>query len=133
MSFRLALICLIFVLVLSVFSQQPQKPAASPTANSGQQNPVKATPDSLAKAKKLYGYDCAMCHGETGDGKGDLAGDFKVKPRDYTDPTSLKEFTDAELFTIIKDGKGEMPPEAKRAKPDDIWGLVNYLRSLSKK
>lgn len=133
MPYRLALICLIFVLALSLFSQQPQKPATNPSAGSGQQNPVKVTPDSLAKAKKLYGYDCAMCHGETGDGKGDLAGDFTKKPKDYTDPASLKDLTDAELFTIIKDGKGEMPPEAKRAKPDDIWGLVNYLRSLSKK
>jgi hypothetical protein len=26
-----------------------------------------------------------------------------------------------------------MPPEGKRAKTDDIWGLVNYIRSLSKK
>ena len=132
MKYRLLLLCLLFVFAFAIFSQ-PSQVTAAQSAIADQDNPVKATPDSLAKAKKLYGYDCAMCHGETGDGKGDLAGDFKNKPRDYTDPASLKEFTDAQLFTIIKDGKGEMPPESKRAKPDDIWGLVNYIRSLSKK
>lgn len=132
MKYRLLLLCLLFVVAFAILSQ-PSQVTAAPGAIADQDNPVKPTPDSLAKAKKLFGYDCSMCHGENGDGKGDLAGDFKNKPRDYTDPASLKEFTDAQLFAIIKDGKGEMPPENKRAKPDDIWGLVNYIRSLSKK
>jgi mono/diheme cytochrome c family protein len=134
MSYRILLICLLFALAFSILSQ-PSQVTAGPgaTLTADQDNPVKPTPESLAKAKKLYGYDCAMCHGATGDGKGDLASDFKTKPRDYTDPNSLKDFTDAQLFTIIKDGKGDMPPEAKRAKPDDLWALVNYIRSLSKK
>jgi mono/diheme cytochrome c family protein len=132
MKYRLLLLCLLFVIAFAILSQ-PSQVTAAPGATADQDNPVKPTPESLAKAKKLYGYDCAMCHGETGDGKGDLASDFKNKPRDYTDPASLKEFTDAQLFTIIKDGKGDMPPEGKRAKPDDLWSLVNYIRSLSKK
>jgi len=37
------------------------------------------------------------------------------------------------MFYIIKNGKGDMPPEGERAKPDDIWNLVNYIRSFSKK
>ena len=36
-----------------------------------QANPVKATPESIAHGKKWYGYDCAMCHGNDGDGKGE--------------------------------------------------------------
>jgi mono/diheme cytochrome c family protein len=132
MKYRLLLLCLLFVVAFAILAQ-PSQVTAAPGATADQDNPVKPTPDSLAKAKKLFGYDCSMCHGDNGDGKGDLAGDFKNKPRDYTDPASLKEFTDAQLFTIIKDGKGEMPPEGKRAKTDDIWGLVNYLRSLAKK
>ena len=132
MKYRLLLLCLLFVFAFAIFSQ-PSQVTAAQSATADQENSVKPTPESLAKAKKLFGYDCAMCHGEAGDGKGDLASDFKTKPRDYTDPASLKEFTDAQLFTIIKDGKGDMPPEGKRAKPEDLWGLVNYIRSLSKK
>jgi mono/diheme cytochrome c family protein len=133
MSYRLLLICLLLLIAFWIVAQPSSISAAPSVAVADDQaNPVKATPDNLAKAKKLFGYDCAMCHGENGDGKGDLAADFKTKPRDYTNPASLKEFSDQQLFTIIKDGKDEMPPEGKRAKPEDIWGLVAYLRTLSK-
>ena len=34
-------------------------------------NPVPPTGESLAEARKMFGYNCAMCHGKAGDGKGD--------------------------------------------------------------
>ena len=107
-------------------------PADKPAADAAKSNPVKATPESLAKAKKTYNIDCAMCHGETGDGKGDMAEDIK-NVTDFTKPDALKDKSDAELFTIIRKGKGDMPPEGDRAKNDDVWGLVNYVRELAKK
>lgn len=93
-------------------------------------NPVKPTPEGLAHARKLYRFDCAMCHGATGDGKGDIAGDMKLK--DYRDPAALKDLTDGELFYIIDKGKGQMPGEGDRAKPEDIWNMVTLVRSFSK-
>ncbi|HEY0701770.1 MAG TPA: c-type cytochrome [Candidatus Acidoferrales bacterium] len=95
-------------------------------------NPVKPTATSLAAGKKQYGYDCAMCHGKDGDGKGDLAADMKLKLLDYSDPAALKGMTDGELFYIIKNGKGDMPSEGDRVKPEEVWNLVNYVRSFSK-
>ena len=42
----------------------------------------------------------------------------------------MKNRTDGELFYIIRNGKGEdMPPEGDRAKDDDIWNMVNYIRA----
>jgi mono/diheme cytochrome c family protein len=96
-------------------------------------NPVKSSPASIAQGKKVYDVDCAVCHGQDGDGKGDLAADMKAKMADYRDPSALKDFTDGDFFYIIKNGKGEMPSEGDRAKPDSIWNLVNYIRSLAKK
>jgi mono/diheme cytochrome c family protein len=52
---------------------------------------------------------------------------------DFTNPDALKNRTDGELFYVIRKGRGEMPPEGDRAKDDDIWNLVNYIRSLAKK
>ena len=116
--------------------QQPAAPSAAPAAIPAEAahmvNPVKPTPESLAHAKKMYGYDCAMCHGANGNGKGDIP-DLKPAPRDYTDPTALKDLTDGELFYIIKNGKGQMPPEGDRGKPDDIWNMVILIRSFAKK
>jgi mono/diheme cytochrome c family protein len=118
---------------------QDQKPPAAaaefkmPPEAAKTPNPVKPTAASLAAGKKTYGYDCAMCHGKDGDGKGDLAADMKLKMLDYTDPAALKDMTDGELFYIIKNGKGDMPAEGDRAKNDEVWNLVNYVRSFAKK
>ena len=95
-------------------------------------NPVKPTSESQAKAKKIYGYDCAMCHGANGDGKGDIADGLKTKMNDLTSPATLKDKKDGEIFYLIKNGKGEMPAEGDRVKADDVWNLVIYCRSLSK-
>lgn len=97
------------------------------------ENPVKPAAESIARGKRMYGYDCEMCHGKDGDGKGDLAGDMKVKLRDYRDADALKDMADGELFYIIWKGKGEMTGEGDRTKPEAIWDMVNYIRSLGKK
>ncbi|MGH9713545.1 MAG: c-type cytochrome [Candidatus Acidiferrales bacterium] len=125
----------------SVSAQQAEKPAEKPPAAGSaipeeaakMANPVKATAASTAQAKKTFGYDCAMCHAANGDGKGDLAVDMKLNLSDFRDPAALKEKTDGELFYIIKNGRGEMPSEGDRAKTDEIWNLVIYVRSFAKK
>lgn len=94
---------------------------------------MKSSPESLARGKKQYGYDCAMCHGKNGDGKGDVAVDMKLKMHDQTDPATLQDRTDGELFYIILHGKDQMPPEGERVKAEILWDMVNYVRSFSKK
>jgi mono/diheme cytochrome c family protein len=114
----------------------PVAAAAAPTipANPAPTvNPVKPTPETLAKAKKTYGYDCAMCHGANGDGKGELVADMKLSLKDYSDPGALKDLSDSQIFSIIKDGKGQMTGEGDRTKPADVWALVVLLRSFAKK
>ncbi|MFZ0306719.1 MAG: cytochrome c [Candidatus Sulfotelmatobacter sp.] len=119
-------------------AQTPQKVtppsySAIPAAAAKQPNPVKSSPESLARAKKWWNLDCAMCHGSAGDGKGSLAADMKLQIADFTDPASLKDRTDGEIFYIIKTGHQDMPPEGTRIKPEENWDLVNYVRSLAKK
>jgi mono/diheme cytochrome c family protein len=127
---------LFVALSLSLLPQQPTAaPAASgiPADAAHVVNPVKPSPESQAHAKKQYGYDCAMCHGANGNGKGELVGDLKLTLKDYTDAAALKDLSDGEIYYIIKNGKGQMTGEGDRAKPEDIWNLVIYVRSLSKK
>jgi mono/diheme cytochrome c family protein len=104
-----------------------------PVADARKTNPVPATSESLARGRKQYGYDCVMCHGKEGDGKGDVAVDMKLRMHDETDPALLKDHTDGELFYIIKKGKDQMPPEGDRVKDETVWDLVNYVRSFAKK
>lgn len=136
----LLIISLLLLLEFSAPAQQGQTPPKTapvapdviPADAARRANPVKPTPESIEKGKKWWGYDCAMCHGKDGDGKGDIAADMKLKVTDFTDPATLKDRTDGELYHVIKNGKGDMPPEGKRMKPEGIWDLVNYVRSLPK-
>ena len=120
--------------------QETKKPAEEKSADefkippeaAKQANPIKLGPSSIAQGKRFYGFDCAMCHGKEGDGKGDLAGHMNLKLRDYRDPAALKDMADGELFYIITKGKGQMPGEEGRLKPEQIWDMVNYIRFLAK-
>jgi mono/diheme cytochrome c family protein len=97
-------------------------------------NPVKPTAESQAKAKGLYLIDCAICHGDNGNGKTSWATDQGLKLADWTDPNTLSGKEDWELFNIIRAGKGAtMPSEPEgRAKDVEVWNLIIYIRSLSK-
>jgi mono/diheme cytochrome c family protein len=118
-------------------AQEAASPAPAPAfkipAEAARQvNPVKPSAETLAHAKKVYGYECAVCHGDDGGGAGDMAKNIKAKMPDFRDPTALKGLTDGELFYIIKNGKGEMDGEGPRLKPEDTWSMVNYIRSFGK-
>jgi len=119
-------------------AQAPPKPAAAPYYTipmeaAHKENPVSATPESLARAKKQYGYDCVMCHGKDGNGKGEVAVDMKLSMHDESNPATLKDRSDGELFYIIKKGKDQMPPEGDRVKDERIWDMVNYVRGFANK
>jgi len=134
---NLAMLFALLALQVAAYNLQGQTSPKAPPAEykippeaASRSNPVKPSPESLARGKKIYGYDCAVCHGKDGDGKGDMT-EMKGLP-DFTDPAVQKGHTDGEWFYIIQKGKGEMPPEGDRAKSEDTWNLVNYVRSFGK-
>jgi mono/diheme cytochrome c family protein len=148
---KLALVCVFvcsfLLLPLPCRSQEPAKPAdekpaaeekpAADTKTSSDSaksaNPVKTSPTSVASGKKKYGQDCAMCHGKEGAGDGDLAEDMHLKLKDFRETEALKDLSDADIYKIINNGKGKMMGEEGRLKPDEIWDVVNFVRTLSKK
>jgi mono/diheme cytochrome c family protein len=93
-------------------------------------NPVKPSAESIAQGKKYYGYDCAMCHGATGNGKGEV--DTGEKLPDFSSAVAMKDVTDGQMFCSLRTGHGHMPKENIRQSPNELWNLVNYLRSLAK-
>jgi mono/diheme cytochrome c family protein len=139
----LFLACLTMLFVLAGNSQE-KKPAVQEPKDASQEwkippeeaaraNPVKPTEASIAEGKKLYGYQCSMCHGEDGSGKTELAETMKLTMKDYRDASALKDFSDGALFYVLEKGKGKMPGQEGRMKADQKWNLVNYIRTLAKK
>ncbi len=103
------------------------KAAAAPAADTPK------PPDSAVRAKEIYKFDCAICHGETGNGKTDLATSMSLTLDDWTNPATLSAKSDQDLFDTIRKGKDKMPPEdPSRAKDSEIRSLVEYIRTFSK-
>lgn len=119
--------------------EKPKEPQAAadeykiPQEDIDKKNPVKPTPEGLAAARRIFGYDCEMCHGPKGDGKGDVVDSMKLTMHDWRDPATLAGKTDGELFYIITKGKGKMIGEGDRAAETMRWNLVNLVRSYAKK
>jgi mono/diheme cytochrome c family protein len=138
--YTLALPVLLLFASPVIAQQQPSKAsaqnapsyAAIPVEAAKEQNPVKSSTESLARAKKWWSLDCAMCHGASGDGKGETAKDMKLNMADFTNPDTMKDRTDGEIYYIIKNGHNDMPAEGPRIKTEEGWDLVNYVRSFAK-
>lgn len=114
--------------------QEKSKDAGGETAQAaGKKNPVKATPEVLAEGKKIFGYDCAMCHGESGDGRGELVDSMKLTMKNWRENTVVDEMTDEAIYDLIVKGKDKMIGEGDRLAPAKVWGLVHYVRTISKK
>lgn len=114
----------------------PAAQAAAPVKGavaSNAKNPVAPTAASLAEAKAVYNRDCALCHGDNGNGKTDLATSMQLTMSDWTDPKSLAGKQDGELFNRIRAGDSKMPGEdAGRAKDAVVWNMIHYIRDFSK-
>ncbi len=96
-------------------------------------NPLRYSEISVQRGKKIFATQCSMCHGEKGDGKGEMVEEMKINPPDFTKPETLSKRTDGELFTIIQSGSSTMPGQGERMREVHKWQVVNYLRSLSGK
>lgn len=112
---------------------QPARDFKLTPEDKARKNPQKFTTASVERGKKIFATQCLMCHGEKGDGKGELAGEMKTPLPDFTKAGALDQLTDGELFTMIGNGSFPMPSQGGRIKEHRKWQLVNYLRALSGK
>jgi mono/diheme cytochrome c family protein len=95
-------------------------------------NPVKSDATSIAAGKELWSKNCQSCHGKSGKGDGPKAAQLKTLPEDMTKPEAQNQ-TDGAFFYKTSEGRQDMPSFKKKI-PDqeDIWSLVNYIRTLKK-
>jgi mono/diheme cytochrome c family protein len=95
-------------------------------------NPVPSNAESLATGKELYVKHCQSCHGKSGKGDGSKAAQLKTLPNDMTKPDVQKQ-PDGALFYKTSEGRKDMPSFKKKiSDPEDIWAVVNYVRTFKK-
>lgn len=101
----------------------------APEEEKNRKNPFEVDEEFLALGKKLYRSQCRMCHGEKGQGGGDLAQEMKLSMPDFT-TAAVKKKTEGELHYILAQGHGNMPGQGKRLRPQQMWSMVAYIRAL---
>lgn len=96
----------------------------------GLQNPVAVDARSLENGHKVYAINCAVCHGNIGDGDGGMR---QLNPMYGWAPSLITDIsmarTDGYIFGMMRNGRGLMPSQ-NRIPEHDRWDVVNYLRGL---
>jgi len=100
------------------------------------QNPLEATKENLAKGKEIYTIHCTPCHGEKGDGNGQLVvlpdgsdGPYTAVPPAYT--KRLPEINDGNIFYSVSYGKGMMGGYGFALNVEQRWQVIQYIKSLA--
>jgi cytochrome c oxidase cbb3-type subunit 3 len=97
----------------------------APGSDKSMKNPFAGTSDAIKEGEKMFDAKCAECHG--GDAMGQSGPDL-------TDDKWIYGGADAEVFDTVMNGrKGGMPSWKRELSTDDIWKVIAYIRSLSKK
>jgi mono/diheme cytochrome c family protein len=128
LKFLLAGSLLIFISV-SMLAQP--KPWVVPANFKTMKNPVAIGDASTKLGQVLYTKNCASCHGKAGLGDGVKARALKTFPGDFS-KADFQNQTDGDLFFKSKIGRDEMPKYEGKLTDDDIWNMVNYMRTLKK-
>lgn len=126
-------IILLSSLMLFSFKPLQNKPWAVPDKYDKMSNPVKSDAESIKAGKALWTKHCASCHGKTGLGDGTKAAQLDTEVGDLTTAATQKQ-SDGSLFYKTLEGRDDMPSFKKKI-PDEeeIWQLVNFMRSLKAK
>ena len=120
------------LLLLAGVGYGQNKPWPVPDKDAKTPNPVKSNSESLSAGKTLWIQHCASCHGKTGLGDGTKAAQLKTQPDDFTKP-GIQGQSDGALFYKIVAGRDDMPSFKKKIpEAEDIWNVVNYIRTLKK-
>src|SRR5258708_853740 len=86
---------------------------------------------SIEEGDKLYGTDCAACHGLDGHKPTDAGRWMYPRAADLTS-REVQQYSDRELFWIVRNGIrfSGMPAFGNVESDDHIWNLVHFVRTL---
>ena len=119
----------VVMFLLSAASVQKQDTWDVPDSYRKMKNPVIADSASISDGQILYKKHCGSCHGRTGLGDGVKARQIQTWPGDLSSDV-YQDQSDGEQFYKSKFGKDEMPSYEKILTDEEIWDIVNYMRTF---
>ena len=99
-------------------------------SSQGLPNPRPDTPEVRDEGAWLYGVYCAVCHGATGQGDGQIAEHYPTHAESVGCP-NVQNYTDGWIYSIIREGGRNMPAAAASMSVDERWALVHFVRTFN--
>jgi high-affinity iron transporter len=89
--------------------------------------------EAVARGHALFVANCALCHGERADGRGQRAAGFSKAPANFTDPDWQRRTSARRAYYVIREGlRGTPMPSWKALSEDECWDLVAYVLSVGR-
>ena len=86
----------------------------------------------IARGEILYEKNCALCHGERGNGRGRRSAGFAKRPTRLADLAWRGRTTPRRAFFVVREGVAGTPmPSWRWLSEDETWALVAYVLSLA--
>jgi mono/diheme cytochrome c family protein len=105
----------------------PNTPEGYALAKATLKSPLDSNAINQDKAKELYTVYCAICHGDKGDGKGNLV----VKEKFLGVPSYKdREITDGSIFHVVTYGLNSMGSHANQLSQEERWQVADYVLKL---
>ncbi|WKW12591.1 cytochrome c [Pseudogemmatithrix spongiicola] len=95
-------------------------------------NPVEADARSIENGHRLYQVNCAVCHGDAGDGRGKLAEVSGIAFVPAINGAATQARSDGYIWGMLRNGRGLMS-NFNRIPERERWDVVNYVRGLQGK
>ena len=133
-----ALVAYVQVLGTAV-TKKPGKEKKSRELDVELENPLAGKPEAIARGKELFEENCAMCHGDNGEGDigpSLIDNKFLYVEGDLKDDDYYKIITNGTEEGMVIEGRtaqGGMPPFGDELQKDEIWSLVTFIRSMQGK
>ncbi|MEX5216104.1 MAG: c-type cytochrome [Nitrospiraceae bacterium] len=114
---------------------QPRVPADKLAEARALASPLSDSAEVVERGKALYEGKgtCFTCHGLSGRGDGPAGATLNPSPRNFHHRGFWRHRTEGEIFWVIKNGSPGtgMIPFGGALTDDEIWGLIQYLRTFS--
>ncbi|WP_242092623.1 c-type cytochrome [Aestuariivivens sediminicola] len=92
-------------------------------------NPLDSTQVDLARGKELYDIYCGICHGNKGDGQGNLVKREKILGIPSYDDAG-RAINEGSTYHVIYYGKNAMGSYANQLNEEERWQVVSYVMKL---
>ena len=109
-----------------------------PEEYAGLSNPFAGDAEAITAGETIFQTNCAVCHGESGQGDGPAAEGLDPAPANLADGMMMRDLSDGYLFWRITEGgamdpfNSTMPAWGASLSEEERWQVISYIRTLSR-